>query len=360
TGGALPYNYLWSDPLAQTTATATGLAAGTYTVTVTDADGTEITETITITQPEELLVSVTGTNPTTPGGSDGTATANVTGGTSPYTYLWDDLLAQTTETAIDLLAGTYNVTVTDANGCEVTGSIVLSDPDALTADVDVTHISCYGSNDGRITITNPQGGSGSYQYSIDGGLTWQNSGFYTNLAAGSYEVMIRDAINTSNQVTLIIITITEPDELITQIDPLSSEICINETVQFTSVTAGGTGTMTHSWTGSGAVYLSATDVADPLFTGTAAGVFDLIYTVTDENDCVAVSEEAEITVTDVVVPTFTQIGPLCQNTTAPDLPLISLEGITGIWTPATINTTVAGTFTFTFTPDAGQCGVETT
>ena len=359
TGGVLPYTYLWSDPFAQTTATATGLAAGTYTVTVTDADGTEITETITITQPDELLVSVTGTNPTTPGGNDGTATATVSGGTPPYIYLWDDLLAQTTQTATGLVAGTYNVTVTDDNGCEISGSVVLSDPDALTADVNVIHISCYGNSDGRITITNPQGGSGSYQYSIDGGLTWQNSGFYTNLPTGIYEIMIRDAFNTTNEVTLIIITITEPEELITQIDPLSSEICLNETVQFTSATSGGTGVLTHLWTGSGAVYLSATDVADPVFTGTAAGIFNLVYTVTDENDCFA-TEETEIIVTDVVVPAFVQIGPLCQNSTAPDLPLISLEGITGIWTPAIINTSVAGTFTFTFTPDAGQCGVETT
>ena len=359
TGGVLPYTYLWSDPFAQTTATATGLAAGTYTVTVTDADGTEITEIITITQPDELLVSVTGTNPTTPGGNDGTATATVSGGTPPYIYLWDDLLAQTTQTATGLVAGTYNVTVTDDNGCEISGSVVLSDPDALTADVNVIHISCYGNSDGRITITNPQGGSGSYQYSIDGGLTWQNSGFYTNLPTGIYEIMIRDAFNTTNEVTLIIITITEPEELITQIDPLSSEICLNETVQFTSATSGGTGVLTHLWTGSGAVYLSATDVADPVFTGTAAGIFNLVYTVTDENDCFA-TEETEIIVTDVVVPAFVQIGPLCQNSTAPDLPLISLEGITGIWTPAIINTSVAGTFTFTFTPDAGQCGVETT
>ncbi|PKP47297.1 MAG: hypothetical protein CVT94_11925, partial [Bacteroidetes bacterium HGW-Bacteroidetes-11] len=126
TFGLEPYTYLWSD--GQTTATAINLAAGTYTVTVTDADGTEITETITITEPDELLVSVTGTNPTTPGGSDGTATATVSGGTPPYTYLWDDLLAQTTQTATGLVAGTYNVIVTDANGCEVTGSITLTDP----------------------------------------------------------------------------------------------------------------------------------------------------------------------------------------------------------------------------------------
>ncbi|KAF0201809.1 MAG: mucin 2 oligomeric, partial [Bacteroidetes bacterium] len=89
-----------------------------------------------------------------------------------------------------------------------------------------------------------------------------------------------------------------------------------------------------------------------------AGFFTFTFTP-DAGQC-GVETTMEIEVTDEIVPTFVQIGPLCQNSTAPDLPLISLEGITGSWTPATINTTVAGTFTFTFTPDAGQCGVETT
>ncbi|PKP36475.1 MAG: hypothetical protein CVT97_08910, partial [Bacteroidetes bacterium HGW-Bacteroidetes-14] len=89
-----------------------------------------------------------------------------------------------------------------------------------------------------------------------------------------------------------------------------------------------------------------------------AGIFTFTFTP-DAGQC-GVETTMEIEVTDEIVPTFVQIGPLCQNSTAPDLPLISLEGITGIWTPASINTTVAGIFTFTFTPDAGQCGVETT
>ena len=62
-----------------------------------------------------------------------------------------------------------------------------------------------------------------------------------------------------------------------------------------------------------------------------------------------------IVITPEVTPTFTQIGPLCQNSTAPTLPTTSTNNITGVWSPATINTATAGTTTYTFTPAAGQC-----
>src|SRR6185369_13523873 len=67
-----------------------------------------------------------------------------------------------------------------------------------------------------------------------------------------------------------------------------------------------------------------------------------------------------IVVTTQINPTFTQIGPLCQNSTAPTLPLTSTNGITGTWSPATINTSVAGSTTYTFTPAAGQCALPFT
>src|SRR5207247_710778 len=68
----------------------------------------------------------------------------------------------------------------------------------------------------------------------------------------------------------------------------------------------------------------------------------------------------DITINPQVTPTFTQIGPLCQNSTAPALPLTSTNNITGSWSPATINTSTAGTVIYTFTPAAGQCAVPVT
>lgn len=112
-GGVAPHVINWgaSNPAA--------LAAGSHTVTITDANNTVITKTIVITEPAVLALNPT-TTPDT-GGGVGTATAVTTGGTTPYTYDWRDnvgvSIGQSTRTATGLVAGTYQVFVTDANGC---------------------------------------------------------------------------------------------------------------------------------------------------------------------------------------------------------------------------------------------------
>jgi hypothetical protein len=85
----------------------------------------------------------------------------------------------------------------------------------------------------------------------------------------------------------------------------------------------------------------------------------LIHLLRANGQC-AVNTTMIIVVTTQVTPTFTQLGPLCQNSAAPTLPLTSNNGITGTWSPATINTATAGTTTYTFTPANGQCAVNTT
>ena len=109
-GGTAPYTYTWSNN--QTGANATGLAAGTYTVTAHDANGCIKTATVTLTQPSAINVIASSTSST---GTNGSATAVVAGGTSPYTYSWSN--GGTTSTIVGLAPGTYCVTVTDAGGC---------------------------------------------------------------------------------------------------------------------------------------------------------------------------------------------------------------------------------------------------
>ncbi|MBC6992536.1 SprB repeat-containing protein, partial [Lewinella lacunae] len=106
TGGTLDYTYLWSN--GQTTATATGLAAGTYTVTVTDANGCTETATGTVNEPTDLEAAIADTDVLCNGDTDGTLTVVATGGTPDYTYLWSN--GQTTATATGLAAGIYTVT----------------------------------------------------------------------------------------------------------------------------------------------------------------------------------------------------------------------------------------------------------
>ncbi|GGE93908.1 hypothetical protein GCM10011383_00740 [Hymenobacter cavernae] len=138
-GEPSPYTYSWRNtttntPLDQTTATVTGLAPGSYSVTVAAANSFTVTTTLTITQPDPLATTGTQSNVTTPGGSDGTASVAVTGGTAPYTYSWRNTttstnLAQTTATVTGLTAGSYTVTVADASGCTTTRSYSITQPD---------------------------------------------------------------------------------------------------------------------------------------------------------------------------------------------------------------------------------------
>jgi hypothetical protein len=117
TGGTPGYTYTWSNGANTANITA---AAGTYNLTVTDAAGCSALSSSTITQPAVLGLGVTSTPESGPLAGDGTATANISGGTSPFTFVWSD--GQTTQTATGLGAGNYSVTVTDANGCTQVGS----------------------------------------------------------------------------------------------------------------------------------------------------------------------------------------------------------------------------------------------
>jgi len=139
-GGTGTLTYLWNDPGAQTTACATGLGAGTYHVTVTDDNGCQkIYPNVVLTEPTPLVITEMHQDVTCFGGSDGTIAIIVSGGTPPYTYLWDDFAI--TQNRGALLPGQYCVTITDANNCQEYLCIDINEPveivinDVTTTDV---------------------------------------------------------------------------------------------------------------------------------------------------------------------------------------------------------------------------------
>jgi hypothetical protein len=165
-GGTAPYSYSWNTTPVQTTATATNLGAGNYTVTVTDANGCTTSGNVTITEPPLLTVTAApttnynGYNVRCHGGSDGAAEASPLGGVPPYSYSWSPS-AQTTKVATNLMATTYTVTVTDANGCTATNSTTLTEPPQLTIDAGPNKVVYYGFPDSactNLTATNIGGG----------------------------------------------------------------------------------------------------------------------------------------------------------------------------------------------------------
>jgi hypothetical protein len=115
-GGALPYTYLWSN--GATTATATGLAAGSYSVAITDAAGCAIHKFRTVESYSPVNIGLASTPTSCIYAADGSIASTVLGGTTPYTYSWSG--GQTTPNATGLATGLYNLHVTDANGCTST------------------------------------------------------------------------------------------------------------------------------------------------------------------------------------------------------------------------------------------------
>jgi len=122
TSGAAPYTFLWSD--GQTGATASGLTSGNYSVTVTDANGCTASSNISVGGPASIFLNTNTVNPSSGTALDGAVNLTVSGGTAPYTYAWSN--GATTQSLSGLGTGTYEVTVTDANGCTNTASATLT------------------------------------------------------------------------------------------------------------------------------------------------------------------------------------------------------------------------------------------
>lgn len=184
-GGVPPYSYLWSN--AATTEDINGIPAGPYTVIITDANACTASASDTITQPSLLVADVQGTNVSCFGGNDGAANLTVSGGVAPYSYSWSN--GATAEDLSNLVASSYQVTVTDAHGCLTSTSLTITQPEALVIGSTKTNVLCYGGADGSINLTT-SGGTPSYSYLWSNGATTED---LSGLIAGSYTVTITDA-----------------------------------------------------------------------------------------------------------------------------------------------------------------------
>lgn len=279
-GGNSGYSYLWSN--GSTAQDLSGLSAGTYSVTITDMNGCQTNSSITLAAPNPIVQSLSaftypsGSNISCYGLSDGSIDLVVTGGAAPYSYVWSN--GANSQDINNVPAGTYSVTITDGNGCQVTSLIVLTQPTALTQTVTAftfpsgTNISCFGANDGSIDLT-IGGGSPGYLYSWTNGSNVQDpSGF----AAGTYSATITD-INGCQIISSIVLT--QPTILSSTLSPSTYSGGYNLTGCFPNgsidlnVTGGNSG-YTYSWSNGSIVQ----DV-----NGLTAGTYSVV--ITDMNGC---------------------------------------------------------------------------
>jgi len=185
-GGEGQIAYLWNT--GDTTASLTGLAAGTYSLTVTDESGCTDEATATVTQPDDIVISLDGTDPVCPDDSTGSISAQVTGGTLPYAISWNT--GDTTLNLSNLGEGTYVLTIIDDNGCTAIDSITLANQSNLELTLDIRDETCPDENDGLI-IAIPSSGVEPYAYQWSNGATTQ---FADDLAPGKYTVTVTDAL----------------------------------------------------------------------------------------------------------------------------------------------------------------------
>lgn len=306
-GGYPPYTYYWSAPGNPTTQTVTGLTPGAYTVTVTSSPNPTTGQIVNPTTATVIVqnVNATYTASSSPascaGGNNGSATANfnLPGGTAGITatYLWNDPLGQTTQTAIGLTPGPYSCAITLSNGCSgVANTTVQANPVNYTGTT--TLISCPGGANGTATaIMTPVIGTLSYLWNDASGQTTATA---TGLAAGTYTCAVSSTIGCTGTVN---VTVTEIPGMIATITNQVDATCNSDNDGIVEVTVTqGTPNYSYSWDNSS----STSNIANDLYAGTHT------VTVTDNFGCIVtasttISEPAPLSITTLTPPT--QICP---------------------------------------------------
>jgi gliding motility-associated-like protein len=309
-GGVPGYNYTWIDVSTNGTVsnllTPTNLTAGDFFCIITDANGCSVnSDTVTVSEPPALGASHTDVSPDCNGAANGSITVTATGGVTPYLYSDDGIIFQGSNVFSGLTAGSYTITVEDANGCQtVLSGVVLVDPPALSIiQVSTSDPLCFGDSNGSIVIT-ASGGTGTLQYSIDNGVTFQASNTFNGLPGSSYDIVVED-INGCQVSTSPVVLNNPPQLTITGIATADPTCNGNSDGIIIISTNGGTGTIQYS------IDNGVTFTGTATFTGLAAGIYDVV--VEDANGCQA---SGQTTLTDpapVVISNVTTFDPLCNG-----------------------------------------------
>jgi gliding motility-associated-like protein len=290
-GGVAPFTYNITGPVTQSNGTGffDQLPPGNYNYTVNTAGGCDVSGTFVIVPGPPMPVNVTAVEASCNGVCDGSATATPTGGSAPYIYVWEqggNPIGQNTQTASNLCAGSYDVTVIDNVGCETTESIAVVEPAPLAGNLNPTDALCNGACDGEIDITGVSGGSIPYEYSLNNGANQTGTNF-NGLCAGAQQVEI---IDFNNCILVLNTTIGEPTPVTVTVDNTTPATCGSTNGTVTVIGNGGTGTYQYS--------IGGPNQSGTTFNNLSAGSYTV--TITDGNNCTAT---VPVTINSVASPT---------------------------------------------------------
>lgn len=290
-GGTPLYSYSWSN--GATTQNLTGLSGGVYSATVTDENSCTANSSVTVSEPSAISVTASSNDVTCNGDGDGSIDLAVTGGTTPYSYNWNN--GAVTEDLNNLSGGIYSGTISDDNGCTVSASVTITEPNELLLSAAVSNVSCNGNDDGAIDVT-ATGGTMPYSFSWSTGATTED---LSGLSPNTYIGLLTDDNSCTVSAT---ITVTEPAVLTasTTVTDVAFNGGSDGAVDLTP--SGGTAPYSYSWDNG--------ETTEDL-SNVAAGSYSV--TITDDNGCtftttVSVSEPPVSTST-VDLPYGLQIFP---------------------------------------------------
>ena len=340
TGGEPPYTYLWST--GSTLPLLTGLAAGSYDLTVTDVAGSTTALTALLPATPPILLTLTSTP--IQNGDPGGASATATNGVAPYDYSWSTG-ADTPDISVST-PGSYQVTVTDANGCQATDSIdvVAADCSDLTVDISEMNPSCAGDADGSVTAL-PGGGTPPYTYLWTTGDT---TATVDGLSAANYRVTLTDAAGCTASVATALID-PFPIQFDTSVDSVR---CAGQSDGAVSVQLTFAINTSILWSTG-----DTTAAVDNLPAG------DYGLTLTNADGCAAtttltVAEPPALDLTVTTTPTTGQTGGSATALPGGGTPPYTYDWSNGADTP-TVTDLPAGLYTLNLT-DANGCAAFTT
>ena len=343
-GGTPPYQYLWSSTQSNTNDTLVNISANIFhSITITDSQFCFVTDSVLLTQPDPIELSLHAENPTC-NNSNGLAGVSVTGGTSPYQYQWST--GSSSDTINGLITGVYSITVTDQHGCTVHDSVTIQNFSAGTLITTVTNVSCANLSDGSVSALI----SGGYPPFV---FTWSNgssNATLTNLVAGVYAITVTDSLlcnyyhtDTVFAPESIISTIHKEDVTCHGFNDGSADLLV----------AGGTPPYTYLWNnGASSQYIQ----------NLSANIYTVV--ITDENNCM---DSASVTITE---PEFAlsllleadslscfgvSDGKITAAISGGTIPyLCQWEGNNTTTTDSTLSGLLAGVYTLTVT-DSNNC-----